>query len=289
MVSLYGFSQINPSTHTVTVYFSIKPTWIDNSKQTIMENDIFSDSVYYYSRAKHNKDSTLIMTQYFDSLGNLLERDEFNRTNGQVIKITNNKYIDTFLVEGETEELTPYTFSTNSGSYSSSKIDINYEYNKNGKVVTRKENSYFEDSLKHADPIIYTLEYNDIGFLSKEFVALHHIAPYLHCTYHYTDNDLTEVKAYDYKGNYMYSYIYEYDKDLRIKTSYLQNANKTIQSQIYFDAKGRIIEVKKYGKRVKSDHSNEIFNFDQSGLLTTQSFRDIADQDYFYKHHYSKK
>ncbi len=173
-----------------TVVYSIQPNWNYNNPEIIKSQNFKSDSVYFYKRRKNNKDSTLIMTQYYDSLGNLIERDEYN-FNGEVFRITNYTYIDTVLLKEET--ISKDMFYIN-GSNLSKKIRT-YDHDSSGNIITEKEYSFFGDSLKSTSVTIWNRDYDTLGYLIREFVTLPKAKTYLYHTYFYTIGNLSEMKT----------------------------------------------------------------------------------------------
>src|ERR1700739_4269925 len=144
--------------------YSIEPNWDNDSPINIKIQNIRCDSVYFYKKRKNNKDSTLRMTQYFDSLGNLIERDEYN-LKGEVFRIINYTYWDSMLVKQDI--LTKGLFYINDSDIS--KKVKTYDHDSLGNIVEEKEYFFSGDPLKLFSTTIWDREYDSLGNLTKEF------------------------------------------------------------------------------------------------------------------------
>ena len=149
-----------------TVIYSIQPNWNHNIREVIKSQTIKTDSVYFYKKKKNNKDSTLIMIQYFDSLGNLIERDEFS-FNGEAFRITNYTYLDTVLLKEETISRDMVYIN---GSNLSKKMRT-YDHDGLGNVISEKEYSYFGDSLKSMSVTEWNKDYDSLRHVINEFIT----------------------------------------------------------------------------------------------------------------------
>jgi len=58
--------------------YLISPDFNLNNYQTIKNQSVINDSIYSFKKRKNNHDSTLILARYYDSLGNLIESDQFD-------------------------------------------------------------------------------------------------------------------------------------------------------------------------------------------------------------------
>lgn len=266
-----------------TVIYNIQPSWGHNILKVIKSQNIKSDSTYFYKKKNNNKDSVLIMTQYFDSLGNLIERNEFG-FNGEVFRITDYTYIDTMLVKEE--RISKEMFYIN-GSNLSKKIKT-YDRDYFGNVITEKEYSFSGDSLKSMSLTQWSREYDSLGHLTKEFVTLPRAKTYLYHTYNYTNGNLTEIKTYNINQDWMYSYLYEYDILANTKTVYLYNNKNTLSHEFFYDETKLITEKDYEQGRGFSDHITQTYRYKLDGLLQSQTFIDLKGESYYYKHFYSK-
>jgi hypothetical protein len=239
--------------------------------------------VYYFKKKKHNKDSTLIMTEYFDSLGNLIERNEFG-LDGEVFRITDYTYVDTVLTKEE--EMSKTMFYSN-GNILSKKIRT-YDHKSSGDTITEKEYSFFGDSLKFRSVTEWERVYDSLGHVIKEFVTLPKVKTYLYHSYNYSNGTLVEMKTYDINQSWMYSYLYEDDPFAHIKTVYLYNNEKT-RSHEFFYNDTKLVKEKDYeqGHGVV-DHITQTYVYNAHGLITSQTLKDLKGDTYYYKHFYSK-
>ena len=241
-------------------------------------------TLYFYKKRKNNKDSILRMTQYFDTSGNLVERDEYN-VKGEVFRITNYTYQNDILFQQES--ISKEMFSINSSNLS--KKLKTYEHDSFGNVITEKEFSYFGDSLKSVSTTIWNREYDSQGHLIKEFITLPGGKTYLHHVYYYSNEILNEIKTYDINQNWMYSYLYEYDELTRIKSLYLNNSSKVLKHEFFYDDQKKLVKEKDYDQgRAFLDHSTQTYIYKSNGLLESQSFDDIKGENYYYKHFYTQ-
>ena len=53
-------------------FVSVVPNWNINNPVIIKKQAVSKDSVFLYTKRKNNHDSTLVITEYFDSSGNPL-------------------------------------------------------------------------------------------------------------------------------------------------------------------------------------------------------------------------
>ncbi len=264
-----------------TVY-SIQPNWNHNILEVIKSQNIKSDSVYFYKEKTNNKDSTLIITQYFDSLGNLIERNEFN-LNKEAFRITDYTYMDTVLLKKET--MSKDMFYIN-GSDISKKITT-YEYDSLGYAIAEKEYSFFGNPLKLISTTKWDRDYDSLGHLIKEFITLPKSKTYLSHSYIYTNGRLTEMKTYDINQTWMYSNLYQYDEIANTKSVYLFNNVKRLSHEFIYDGK-RILMEKDYDLGNYLDHTTQFYFYKPNGLLESQTFEDPLGNHYYFKHYYSK-
>jgi len=280
-ISMFLFAECYAQSKLI---YSVEPNWDNNISEIIKTQNIKTDSVYYYEKRKNNKDRTLILTQYFDSLGNLIERDEYN-FKGEVFRITNYTYLDTVLVRKETISKTMLYLKN---SNISKKVNT-YDRDSVGNIIEEKEYSFYGDSLKSHSPRILKREYDDSGHLVKEFVTPPGDKTYLRHTYIYANGILTEIKSYDVNQNWMYSYLYEYDEKKMSKSVYLFNNSKNLSHEFFYNDQKRLIKEISYeeGQAIQ-DHTTQTYSYKHDGLLESQTFEGLKGENYYYKHFYSK-
>jgi len=268
-------------------FVSVVPNWNINNPVIIKKQAVSKDSVFLYTKRKNNHDSTLVMTEYFDSSGNTLERDEYGFDKTGVWRITNYNYEGDLLVKKEVMSKTIYSVN----NLNLRKSMNTFEYDSKGNIITESEYSYFGDSLENFSVTIRNKEYDTTGRLTKEFLTLPKKEPFLNHIYFYNTNFLSEVKNYDYKQEWLYSYIHEYDKEFKIESIYLSNIspNKKLESEFFYDDNKRLIQEKDYTiGRNNLYHSTQTYLYNADGLLKYQSFQDVKDNNYYFKHFYSK-
>lgn len=266
-----------------TFIYSIQPNWNHNILEVIRSQNIKSDSVYFYKKKKNNKDSTLIMTQYFDSLGNLIERNEFN-FNREVFRITDYSYIDTILLKEE--RISKDMFYIN-GSNLSKKIRT-YDHDGLGNIIAEKEYSFFGDSLKSMSVTEWNRDYDSLGHVIKEFITLPKAETYLYHTYSYTNGNLIEIKTYNFNQIWTYSYLYEYDDKANTKSVYLYNNEKTLNHEFFYNEKKLVMEKDYEQGHGFLDHITQTYFYKPNGLLVSQAIQNLKGESYYYQHFYSK-
>jgi hypothetical protein len=273
----------------ISQFVNLAPDWINSNPAIIIQQQVSSESVFLYNKRKNNHDSLLIMTQYFDSLGNIIERDEYFLNKKGISKITNFSYVEDLLLK---KEIISNTMFEINGS-SIGKDIIAYEYDSLDNNITEKKYSYFGNSLKNLSITILNKEYNTKGHLIKEFQKLPYGGEfYLYHSYVYENGILGEIKSFDTKQNWIYSDYHEYDTVLNTESVFLINAynERRLLNEFFYDSKKSLIEKKDYtGGHLVLDHSTQVYLYDSNGLIESQSFRDIRGITYYYKHFYSNK
>ena len=260
------------------------PNWDNNTSQIIRQQSVSSDSVYIYTKKKNNNDSSLVLTQYFDSLGNLVERDEYN-SNGVILKVINYRYSDTVLIQQE--QISRNLIVINNSNLS--KEIKTYDYDNIGHMIAEKEYLYMNDSFKSPITTITTREYDSVGLLIKDFVTLPLGEAHLRHTYIYSNGILKEIKIYDTDGKYAYSYNYEYNPETKVKSIYLSNYEKKLENESFFDNQKRLIkEVIYYNGNAYLDHSTQTYSYTEDGLLESQYYQSTNGDNYYYKHFYTR-
>lgn len=279
-----GYSQKRSVISQSTVIYSIDPNWDNFSSDIITGEHIKSDSVYLYKKRKNNKDSALRMTQYFDSLGKLIERDEYD-LNGKTFRITNYTYVDTALLKQETVSKDIFYIKS---SNVSKKIKT-YERDSSGNITVVKEYTFFGDSLNYRTITVWHREYDNSNRLTREFLTPPKGESYLRHTYTYENGILTEVKTYGANKDWMYSYLYEFDEQTRVKSIYLYNASKTLTQEFFYDDHDKLIKEKEYEQgRAFKDHITQTYSYKPNGQLESQDLEGLQGESYYFKHFYSK-
>jgi hypothetical protein len=260
-----------------------EPKWTATVPQTIKTNYVKTDQVYYYKNRK-NKDSTLIATQYFDSSGNLIERDVYN-LKGEVVKISNFIYVDTFLMREETGFESAITVN---GSNAWKEVKT-YDYDSLGNVISQKEYSNYGLASNSYSVRKWSREYDSRGHLIREYYTPPEGKSFLYHIYGYAGDVLSEIKSYDYQQHWIYSNLFEFDKNRNVRTVYLYNTSKKISEELFYDPHNNLVMEKGYEgiPNIYTDHITRTYSYNSDGLLEKQTDQDIRGQIYYYKHFYS--
>ena len=276
---------VHPAFSSHALFFSVSPNWDNNAAAIIKSQFVETDSAYYYKKRRNNKDSNLVMTQYFDTLGNVVERDEFN-LKGEVFKITNYTFKNGILAQKET--MSSEMIVLNHGVVLKTITD--YEYDNSGNVITENESSFSTDSLKLLSTTILNREYDNDGQVIKEFITLPGAKTFLHHTFNYVNGGLSEMKTYDINHKLLFSYVYEYDAVEKVKSVYLYNGVKSLKHEYFYDNQNLTVREKDYEQpRSSLDHFTQDYNYQSNGLLDSQSLEDVRAENYYYKHFYTKQ
>ena len=194
---------------------------------------------------------------------------------------TNNKLLQKEIISKET---------INANDYKVTKRIIKYEYDSSGKIVIEKDIYDLGDSSKVPSITIIKKEYDNGGYLIKEYEQLPYTKElYLHYTYFYNDGVLSKVNAYNFKNQFIYSYLHEYDEQTKTRSVYLYNDSKTLQNEYIYDNEKKIIQEKDYGQgRAYLNHTTQTYTYNSAGLLESQIFQGLQGENYYYKHYYTK-
>jgi hypothetical protein len=282
------------STRTIVA----SPCFDINSSKDLKQQSITKEDIYLYSKKEKNHDSTLIMTQYFDSLGNIVETDEFNKKTKEVGKITNMDYLDGLIIKKQATFRSPPIITNNSLE----KEIETYDYDSAGNIISVKSYIYYDDILS-GFVTIHKKEYDSAGRLSraleqvikdKDSFNIYQDSFYVYQTYLYDYRDrLTEIRNFDQKGNFNYSHLHKYDSATNMKSVYLSDAHSSdnLLGEFFFDTQKRIIEEKHYEEYDNdySDQNTQSYSYNLNGLVESQSFEDFFGKKYFYKHYYTSK
>jgi hypothetical protein len=260
-----------------------EPKWIPTTRQTIKGHNVKTDKVYYY-KSRKNKDSTLIATLYFDTLGNLVERDVYN-LKGDVVKITNLIYVDTVLMREETVSKSAITVN---GSNLWKEVKT-YDYDSLGNVISEKDYSNYGLPANSFSVTKWNREYDSSGHLIKEYYTPPEGTSFLYHVYDYSGEVVSEIKSYDYQQHWIYSNLFEFDKDRNVQTVYLYNSSKKLSEELFYDRQKNLVMEKAYEgiPPFYSDHTTRTYSYNSDGLVEKQTDQDIMGQVYYYKHFYS--
>ncbi len=225
------------------------------------------------------------MTEYFDSSGNLIEREDHG-FDGKMFRITNYIYADTELLKKESISLgVIYVNGSNT-----SKMVETYDHDSLGNITDEKEYSYFWDSLNSIPLHIWKKEYDITGHIAREFVTLPGGKTYLHQTYAYDNGNLREIKNYDFNQNWMYTYLYEFDAQTGTRSEYsVYNTSRVLKHEFLYDGQKRLIEERDYDQGLAFlDHITQNYFYSPVGLVESQTMEDLSGKNYYFKHFYSK-
>jgi hypothetical protein len=284
LLFIFSFHSICQSQNMKT-FVSVNPNW-DISVSSVNKSSFINiDSVYLFNKKQNNRDSTLVMIQYFDSAAQIIERDEF-RADRSVWRITNFNYQNNLLLTKEI--MSADMFVINNSNIT--KHVYNNMYDINGNIISVVDSSYFGDSLKSVSVTVWDREYDSAGHLIKEFETLPKQKAFLHYTYLYTDGNLTEIKSYDFKKNWIYSHVYEYDTQSNTKSIFLVNNSKVLTSTSFYDNKKRLIKEVYNNEGLSNWYPiTNIYSYNVDGVLESQIFQDLKGRKYYYKHYYEKR
>jgi hypothetical protein len=214
---------VNALSQIENTYFGFRK----NPKEIIKRNRIIEEKVYSYTFNKRGvKDSALINTYTYDTLGNLVYE--------KIAKIKNYEesittYANTYNTWGKLSKQITERRVIGKRSFEIAYID-EYEYDSSGNEVHTYH--YNKDTTR------LTIEhkiYNDENQIVQLQTKINNNDSYISRLYYYNaDNGLSKVEAFDNNGEVIFSYIYEYDKVLNKKTEYLENRDGKIMEGEYF-------------------------------------------------------
>jgi len=267
-------------------YAFIFPNWDVNTTIAIKRQSILTDSVFLYKKKENNSDSILAMVEFYDSSGNLKERDEYSNNDKALWRITSFNYIDDLLLTKEIVSKPMFIIN----NVRVDKETRTYEYDSAGNLITEKLFSNAGDSLNKMSTTIWKREYDSSGNLIKEFEQLPSTdKSYLRKICFYVNGAIHETKIFDYQQNWVYSIIQEYDDESKkTSISMLNEKGKILNHEQFFDAKQRLIKENIYADgRIYWDHSTQTYLYSVNDLIEAQSYQDVAGNNYYFKHFYS--
>jgi hypothetical protein len=277
----------NATAYRNETVFEVRPNWEIDSPALIKDQSISKDSVFLYRRRKNNRDSTLAFVEYFDSLGNKMESDEYTINKGQLWRITNYNYDSDLLFKKE--EISESIIKIN-GSNPIQKNVSTYEYDNLGNNVSEKLYSNTTDSSRKISVTVWQREFDSSGHQVKEFEALPGQKTSLRHKYYYMNGKVSVVETYDVHQKWIYSYQYKYNNQKNLETVFMINnfPEPQIQKKYFYDEKNRLIKEENYTEgRIYLDHSTEMYAYNTNGVVIWQSYQDIAGNNYYYRHFYT--
>ncbi len=217
----------------------------ENQKEVIKLNKIRKTEIYDYSFKKDLlKDSTLIKTLYYDSLGDL-------------VKVVLPK------VKNYKEAITEYQYIYNRKGYIKNKIENNLGLD----MVTINEFDY--DSLGNEiykydfnkDTTRLTIEqkiYNEKNQVKEISIKINNSEPYITRRFFYnTANQINKIEGLDRMGGIMFSTIYEYDKSLNKKSEYSENGEgKKLDGEYFYNSDNQCVKINSTYKNATSMSSD---------------------------------
>jgi len=261
LINIAGFSQLIIS----RVYYGPHPTEL-NTAVVLKQNNIKAEAVYLYHKEKNNKDSALVLVNFFDSLGFCIKKEEFKEKESTPYTITTYTYFEGLLMRQEIVSTTGYNSITT------------FDYDSAGNKIAQK--SYYKGSK--ADLITEKKwEYDALGRVIKEYNNVDN-HPFLYSAYYYNDwnNRLKEIKQYDSTGHWLYSYQYEYDYVSNKSSEYSVNKyTKNLEWESDYDNDNFLVK--------KLNSGNVLYQFKYTnGLLFSEKTRDQNLTTTYFKHYY---
>jgi len=267
--------------------YAIDPDWNIDPPELIESKSIKNDSVFRLRRHNDRLDSTLAFVEYFDTLGNKLETDEYTGDSSQLWRIRNYSYEDGLLFKME-QISTSLTKVNHSNSVK--KSIFTYEYDSAGNNVRETLYDNVNDSAKRITVTKWEKEYDNLGHIVKEYETPPKQESYLKHKYSYRDGKLNEDATFDMKKNWIYSYIYMYNSEDNLLNIFLSTNSSVqrIQKRLYYDTTKRLTKEDIYTDAVDSlDHVTDTFVYNFAGLVVWQSCQDVIDNIYYFVHHYT--
>jgi hypothetical protein len=278
------YSQLMPRSTTIT---TLNPTWRLVKREDIRKNGVKQDSVFYFNSKENNRDSALIMIQYFDSLGNFSERDEYSVKNkGEIVRVTRQTYMDDELFQSEI--LTKKIGLINHIVHYEKELHT-YEFDSAGNNIVEKLYEFFGDSLNKYRLFVTENLYDSASHIVKSFAKAGGSDRYLHKVYKYNSGILDEVKAYDSNREEIYTNVYRTDDKRKISRIYLTDVSPdNLQLEYLYDDKNRVKQEKWYNDGVNK--VTQTYLYDPKDLIEMQTVKSENDgAKYYYKHYYSRQ
>ena len=242
-------------------------TYSQSSKEIIAKNQFrYKNEYLVVSASEANRDSILITTSEFDTLGNEIKKIYFDEA-GAI------KWIDSTYYNENGDVLKKKTWNLKIKSLTSTE----YKYMEKGKPVSEIHAS---EMSKQVSTTEYQIQYGKDGKMKKKFYKNDFIPFYLYQQFEFNEKGLMiAVVHFDSKGEESYSTIFEYDKQGNIINEYRENSNGKkltksnkykgnllIQSMAFFSSTSNLGNGAVY--QMKSEVVSE-YNYNSSGLVSS--------------------
>jgi len=288
------FSQLSVTGKTTIT--TLNPTWLQVKPSGIKKNGVHQDSVYYFKSQEKGRDSALIMIQYFDSVGNLTERDEFNvKAKGEIVRVNRLSYLEDELLQKEVSAKTIDLFK----STRYQKELYLYEYDSAGNNITEKLYEYFGDSLNKYKITVFENLYDSAAHIVKSYRKSGSSDRFLQRTYTYKNGILDEINNYDSNYEVVFTNVYRLDTKKNIERIYLTDVSPdNLMLEFFYDDKRRVKQEKRYFEESHSFTPGYKYNstitqnywYGADDLIEKQVVKTEHDgTSYFYKHYYSRQ
>jgi len=279
------FSQL--PVRSIGTITSLEPEWLHFKLAVVRKNAVLRDSAFSFGASENNQDSALIMIQYFDSLGNLSEMDEYSIKNkGEIVRITRMTYVDEELYQKEITAKTIDLFSKISNYQKELRL---YEYDSAGNNITEKLYEYYGESLDKHRLTVYDYLYDSASHIIESYRKTENSNRFLQRQYTYNNGILDEVNYYDSNREVTYTKMYRMDTKKNVERIYDGNVSPDyLQQEFFYDDKKRLKQEKFYFKgAIYLTHS---YWYSSNGLIDMQIVKSENDgTKYYYKHHYAKQ
>lgn len=227
----------------------------ENGKEVIRNNKIAREIVFNYTFRKDKiVDSAIDATFLYDSKGDLIEEKK-EKTRNTRETVTKN----TYLYNAENKLIKQITEIPTADMVS----NYEYEYDSLGNEITKY--------VYNRDTSRLTVEqkvYNTKNQVLELWMKINASESFYSRRYSYNENgELTQIDAYNPKGENIYSYIYENDKTLNKKTLYLKNEDgKRVQDVCIYNTDSLPIKFFHTSRRqvYLTSSSQELENFEQA-------------------------
>lgn len=264
-------------------FYNVQPNWINNPTSIIKERGIKKDAVYFYKKKKIYSDSSLIFSRYYDSLGNIVERNYFN-FDGEVIRISNYTFIDTILLKEET--VWKNSFRSEYG-YVSKEVTT-YEHDTPGHNVKVTKYSFLGDSTKPSFVTMFNIEYDSDGNATRDYMTPPKGNAFVHHSYDNKNGKLVETKTFNQSGKLMYSIFYEVGETPNVQNVYYYKNRKILLRQSVFNDQNLLIAQKDYPKNTPtSERISQAYFYQPDGLIDNQTYKQQLGKNYWFKHFYT--
>jgi hypothetical protein len=297
LISYSVFSQMSITipARTRGTITSLNPVWLQEKPAYIKKNLVHQDSVYYFKSKENGQDSALIMIQYFDSAGNLIERDEFNvKEKGELVLVTRLSYIDDELIK---KEVTAKTINLVNKTIQYQKNLHLYEYDSAGNNTSEKLYEYFGNSLDKYQITVFDNLYDSANHIIESYHKDGNSDRFLQRTYKYDNGRLDEINQLEPNHEVKLVNLYRYDIKKNIERIYQTDISPdNLVLEFYFDDKKRIIREREYSEELTTIglfHGNAVtqsYFYGADDLIEKQTVKfEVDGKNYYYKHYYSKE